>query len=329
MPRGRASIKGDAASEREIRVTETLNASQLHDAARLLRDGGLVAFPTETVYGLGADASNAKAVAAIYAAKNRPSFNPLIVHLPSIGAAHTYVTFTDEALTLAQAFWPGPMSLVLPLRPDAGLSDLVTAGLTTVAIRIPAHPLARELLEQAGVPVAAPSANPSGKISPTTAAHVLDGLDGRIAAVLDGGACGVGLESSIFGGDPITLLRPGGISVEAASAALGREVKQGGALSKPNAPGQLASHYAPDAGVRLNAAKGAAPHLGFGAGPSDLNLSPSANLTEAATNLFSMLRKMDALAAKQNAGHFTVAPIPATGLGLAINDRLTRAAAPR
>ena len=310
-------------------MTATLTQSQLPQAARLLREGQLVAFPTETVYGLGADATNDRAVAAIYEAKNRPSFNPLIVHLPSVEAAGAFVTFTDKARILANAFWPGPMSLVLPLRPDAGLSNLVTAGLDTVAIRVPAHALARDLLSQAGVPVAAPSANPSGKISPTTAAHVLAGLGSRIAALVDGGPCGVGLESSIFGGDPITLLRPGGISLEDASDALGRGVGKAATQQTPNAPGQLASHYAPNAGVRLNAEKGQAPHLGFGPKPADLNLSPTSDLTEAASNLFSMLREMDALTAARNADHFTVAIIPTTGIGLAINDRLIRAAAPR
>ncbi len=330
VQRAALPIKGDAASEREFRVTKTLTQSQLLDAAQLLRDGKLVAFPTETVYGLGADATNDRAVAAIFEAKNRPSFNPLIVHLPDVAAAEAFVTFSDEARTLADAFWPGPMSLVLPLRGDVGLSDLVTAGLDTVAIRVPAHPLAQALLREVGLPIAAPSANPSGKISPTTAAHVLDGLSGRIAAVVDGGQCGVGLESSIFGGDPITLLRPGGISREAAEGALGRALAQGGGLAKPNAPGQLASHYAPDAGIRLNVeAKQDVAHLGFGTGTADLNLSPTGNLTEAAANLFSMLRKMDALTQAAGADHFTVAPIPQHGLGLAINDRLTRAAAPR
>ncbi len=311
-------------------MTFQLDKTQIAHAAKLLRDGELVAFPTETVYGLGADATQYQSVARIFEAKNRPSFNPLIVHLPDMDAAEDYVIFTEAARTLARAFWPGPMSLVLPLRHDAGLSDLVTAGLNTVAIRVPAHPIAQDLLRLADRPIAAPSANPSGKISPTTAAHVMDGLRGRIAAVLDGGACTVGLESSIFGGDPITLLRPGGISKEDAEKVLGHPLASTPTPSTPNAPGQLASHYAPDARVRLNVTtKGSAPHLGFGEMPADLSLSTTGNLIEAAANLFSNLRQMDELTRESGEDHFTVAPIPDMGIGLAINDRLTRAAAPR
>lgn len=311
-------------------MTVTLDKSRIEAAAQFLRSGDLVAFPTETVYGLGADATSDLAVARIFEAKNRPSFNPLIVHLSDRESAERYVEFTDEARILADAFWPGPMSLVLPLRPDAGLSKLVTAGLDTVAIRVPAHPLAQDLLRAVDLPVAAPSANPSGKISPTTAAHVLDGLDGRIAAVLDGGACEVGLESSIFGGTPIALLRPGGVSREAAEAVLGKPLAALQAQATPNAPGQLASHYAPDAAVRLNVAqKTRVPHLGFGAGDADMSLSARGDLLEAAANLFAMLRQMDELAMASKADHFTVAPIPNAGIGLAINDRLSRAAAPR
>ena len=305
-------------------MTEMLKVGALSQAASFLSKGELVAFPTETVYGLGADATNGRAVAGIFKAKNRPSFNPLIVHVPDLEAAERLAVFTPQARALATAFWPGPMSLVMPLRPDAGLSDLVTAGLDTVAVRVPAHPLAQQLLRLLGRPVAAPSANPSGKISPTTAQHVMAGLEGRIAAVLDGGACPVGLESSIFGGAPIQLLRPGGISREAAQEVLGVPVPDA-ADQTITAPGQLSSHYAPDAAVRLNSAKMDAPHLGFGAGEADLNLSESGDLAEAASNLFAMLRQMDGL----SQSHFTVAPIPNHGLGLAINDRLNRAAAPR
>ena len=300
------------------------------DAAALLKDGNLVAFPTETVYGLGADATNDKAVAAIFAAKNRPSFNPLIVHVADAETAEALVTFTPEARLLAQAFWPGPMTLVLPRRPDTPLCDLVTAGLDTVGIRVPAHPLAQELLRQAGLPIAAPSANPSGKISPTTAAHVMAGLEGRIAAVLDGGACTVGLESTIFGGDPITLLRPGGISLEDAEKVLERRIIRAEATASPTAPGQLASHYAPEAAITLDVqTPGDAPHLGFGPGAADRNLSERGDLGEAAANLFALLREMDEMAAASGTKRFTVAPIPDTGLGQAIRDRLRRAAAPR
>ncbi|WP_224824915.1 L-threonylcarbamoyladenylate synthase [Cognatishimia sp. MH4019] len=293
------------------------------DAAALLQKGALVAFPTETVYGLGADATNGQAVASIFAAKNRPSFNPLIVHVPDLETAETLVEFPQTARDIAQAFWPGPLTLVLPVKPGA-VSDLVTAGLPTLAIRLPAHPLAQELLRQANRPIAAPSANPSGAISPTTADHVIAGLDGQIAAILDGGPCAVGLESTILGFDPApTLLRPGGLPQEALEAALGAPL-----LTRqpdtPNAPGQLASHYAPDATVRLNITETDGTLLGFGAMQSTLNLSPAGDLTEAAANLFAYLRQLDT-----GTDIIHVAPIPETGLGRAINDRLRRAAAPR
>ncbi len=298
-------------------------------AAQLLRAGRLVAFPTETVYGLGADARNDNAVAAIFQAKNRPAFNPLIVHVPNLEAARVIAEFPDQATRLAEAFWPGPLTLVVPLRPDSGLSPLVTAGLDTVAIRIPEHPLARALLTDFGGPVAAPSANPSGKISPTRPEHVLSGLAGRIAAVLDAGPCPVGLESTIVGFAPRpTLLRPGGLPAEIIARCLGARLA--GAIpgsATPSAPGQLASHYAPTAPVRLNATdrrKGEA-FLGFGPIAGDINLSPTADLAEAAANLFSALRALDDAGARAIA----VAPIPDTGLGAAINDRLRRAAAPR
>jgi L-threonylcarbamoyladenylate synthase len=334
VARDRAHRKQNATSEHSktgaFRVTLRLDPSQFLQAAELLRAGELVAFPTETVYGLGADATNDHAVASIFAAKNRPSFNPLIVHVPDLAAAEALAALDGEARHLAEVFWPGPMSLVLPFRADAGLSPLVTAGLDTVAIRIPAHPLAQQLLAAAGRPVAAPSANPSGKISPTTAAHVLEGLEGRIAAVLDGGPCGVGLESTIFGGEPVALLRPGGVAREMAEDVLGRQISAGHVGPTPNAPGQLSSHYAPDVGVVLDvAAKGDVPHLGLGAEIATMTLSPSGDLTEAAANLFAMLRQMDEAAKAEGADHFTVAPIPEHGLGLAIRDRLRRAAAPR
>ncbi|SFR37557.1 L-threonylcarbamoyladenylate synthase [Litoreibacter janthinus] len=306
--------------------TLSLGPADLAKASKLLQDGGLVAFPTETVYGLGADARNGTAVAAIYAAKGRPSFNPLIVHVASLEQAETLAHFDDDARALAQAFWPGPLSLVLPLKDGHGLSSLVTAGLDTVAIRMPAQKLARDLLLAAGCPVAAPSANPSGQISPTKAAHVLSGLSGRIDAVLDDGPCEVGVESTIVATNPVRLLRPGGLPVEALEAAIGHPLPQDLNPDTPNAPGQLTSHYAPNARVALNQREGALM-LGFGAIDGQLNLSQSGDLHEAAANLFAMLRQMDALA--DDGQTINVAPIPMTGLGLAINDRLTRAAAPR
>ncbi len=313
-------------------MTETLAPDEagIARAARLLAEGELVTFPTETVYGLGGDARSDRAVAGIYAAKGRPSFNPLIVHLPDLAAVDRYAEVGPKARALAQAFWPGPLTLVLPLRTDAGLSNLVTAGLPTVAIRVPAHPLAQRLLRAFGGPVAAPSANPSGRVSPTRADHVLDGLCGRIAAVLDGGPCAVGLESTIILADPEPmLLRPGGVPVEALEAALGQPLATGGDARKPTAPGQLASHYAPEAGVRLNATSAEPGEILVGFGPvrGALTLSEAGDLIEAAARLFDILRQADRLAGP--GGRIAFAPIPETGLGLAINDRLRRAAAPR
>lgn len=296
-------------------------------AADVLRQGGLVAFPTETVYGLGGDARSDMAVARIFEAKGRPRFNPLIVHVTDLAAARQFAVFDDRAEVMAAAFWPGPLTLVLPLR-AAGLSDLVTAGLDSVAVRVPAHPVAQALLRAFGGPLAAPSANPSGRVSPTRAAHVMQGLAGRIAAVLDGGACAVGVESTIVGlVGAAALLRPGGVPVEAVEALLG-PVVAGGSETKPNAPGQLASHYAPAAAVRLDAAftENGEIGLGFGPGEFDLNLSVGADLVEAAANLFHMLREADRLAQGRR---IAVARVPDTGLGRAINDRLRRAAAPR
>lgn len=310
--------------------TETLrpDAAGISRAAGYLAQGHLVAFPTETVYGLGADARNSLAVAGIFEAKGRPRFNPLIVHVGSAELARRYVRWSDQAEAMARAFWPGPLTLVLPLRADAGLSDLVTAGLPSLAIRVPAHPLAQKLLEAFDGPVAAPSANPSGRISPTTAAHVIAGLEGRIAAVLDGGPCPVGLESTILSltGAP-SLLRHGGLPVEAINDALGTAPAQDTAPQSITAPGQMVSHYAPEARVQLDMVKApeGAVMLGFGAVEGDLNLSPTGSLTEAAANLFPYLHRLDAL----DAPVIAVAPIPETGLGRAINDRLRRAAAPR
>lgn len=311
-------------------ATEHLPASDtgIFRAAELLQQGALVSFPTETVYGLGADAGNDHAVAAIYQAKGRPSFNPLIVHVPTVEAAKALVIWSPAADQLAQAFWPGPLTLVLPLKSGAPVSRLVTAGLETLAVRVPAHPLAQRLLAAVGRPVAAPSANLSGQISPTQAAHVLNGLEGRIAAVLDGGACRVGLESTILGlaGHP-TLLRPGGITQDAIKEVLQRPVAARHDASAISAPGQLASHYAPEAGVRLNVTdwRPGEARLGFGPVDCDLNLSPTEDLLEAAANLFAYLHQLDTTGAQVIA----VSPIPHVDLGVAINDRLSRAAAPR
>ncbi len=296
-------------------------------AAALLSEGALVSFPTETVYGLGADARRGEAVAAIYEAKGRPSFNPLIVHVADTQSAQRYVRWSDAAEILATAFWPGPLTLVMPLAKDHGLSSLVTAGLDTVALRVPAHPAAQELLLTFGGPVAAPSANPSGRISATTAEHVIAGLGGKIAAVLDDGPCLVGLESTIVGldGPDPMLLRAGGLPQEAIENALGTPLVT---VTGPDitAPGQLSSHYAPAAKVRLEATekRDGEVMLGFGAVAGDLNLSPAGDLSEAAANLFDHLHRLDAMARP-----IAVAPVPERGLGRAINDRLRRAAAPR
>lgn len=310
--------------------TEILTADQagIARATELLCAGALVSFPTETVYGLGADATNDLAVARIFEAKGRPQFNPLIVHVPSLDAVSDIAVLDGAALDLAQAFWPGPLTLVLPLKPGGSLSALVSAGLPTVAVRVPAHPLAQELLTVAGVPVAAPSANPSGRISPSTAQHVLDGLSGRIEAVLDGGPCEVGLESTIVGFDPApVLLRPGGLPVEAVEAALGGPIATRQTNAGINAPGQLSSHYAPDAALRLNAdaTRPGERLLGFGHVDAVLNLSPSGDLVEAAANLFRYLHQLD----DDGDAPIAVSPIPDHGMGRAINDRLRRAAAPR
>lgn len=311
------------------------DARGLHAAVELLRAGELVAFPTETVYGLGADARVDAAVARVFEAKGRPSFNPLIVHVSGLEMAEEIAVFTPPARRLAEALWPGPLTLVLNQRATAGISMLTTAGLDTMAVRMPAHDLARRLLHDFAGPLAAPSANPSGQVSPTRAEHVLDGLGGRIAAVLDGGACPVGLESTIVGfdGETCILLRPGGFEVERIEAVLGAPLDIR-ALRHVNAPGQLLSHYAPRAALRLDASGPGRDEvwLGFGAVAAlrpGLNLSPGGNLVEAAANLFAFLREVDAIAASAGVARIAVAPIPMTGLGLAINDRLRRAAAPR
>lgn len=304
----------------------------LQRAAALLQAGDLVAFPTETVYGLGGDATNETAVARIFEAKGRPSFNPLIVHLPDLAAAEAVAVFDARARLLARHFWPGPLTLVLPRRDEAGLSRLVSAGLPTVAIRVPAHPLAHALLVACGRPIAAPSANRSGQVSPTTAAHVMASLKDRIGLVLDGGACAVGLESTVVdvSGPVATILRPGGITREQIAGVLGQAVHLSAEEpDAPKSPGQLLSHYAPRLPVRLNAT-GARPGealIGFGGTPGAvLDLSASGDTVEAAAALFAALHSLD------DTARFTaiaIAPIPDAGLGVAINDRLKRAAAAR
>ena len=314
-----------------MEATERLAGSPdgLERAAAILRDGRLVAFPTETVYGLGGDARSDLAVASIFAAKGRPRFNPLIVHVPDVAAARGLAVFDTRAEALAAAFWPGPLTLVLPLRAGAGLSRLVTADLPTVAIRVPAHPVAQGVLRAFGGPLAAPSANPSGRVSPTRAVHVLDGLDGRIGGVVDGGACAVGVESTIIGLDgPARLLRPGGVPAEAVEAVLGEALLAAGAGI--SAPGQLASHYAPGAAVRLGVTVPETGEVWVGFGPGTggaLTLSARGDPVEAAASLFHVLREADALAGP--GGRIAFAPVPEAGLGRAINDRLRRAAAPR
>ncbi|HEY8595572.1 MAG TPA: L-threonylcarbamoyladenylate synthase [Devosiaceae bacterium] len=304
----------------------------LDQAAEILRGGGICAFPTETVYGLGADATNSDAVLAVYEAKGRPRFNPLIVHCADREMAERLVTFPAGAEALA-ALWPGPLTLVLPRRADAGISDIVTAGLDTLAVRIPAHPLAQSLIRAVGRPLAAPSANPSGKLSPTTAAQVRRAFGGRVP-VLDGGPCQAGLESTIVAvdGERLVQLRAGAMSREEIAFAVGRPVEVAPKDANVAAPGMLRSHYAPAADLRLDAAEplpGEA-YLAFGPsavaeGPRCRNLSPSGDLHEAARNLFSALHEIDA----SGVARIAVAPIPDSGLGEAINDRLRRAAAPR
>lgn len=315
------------------------DASGIAEAAAKLRGGGLVAFGTETVYGLGADATNAQAVAGIFAAKGRPRFNPLISHFPDADAAFRHVLATPEAQRLAAEFWPGPLTMVLPRRPHSAIGLLVSAGLDTLAVRVPLPEPARALLREAGVPVAAPSANRSGSVSPTDAAHVLAELSGRIDAVLDSGACAVGLESTVLNlvGTP-SLLRPGGVPVEAIEALLGPVVRfKGGANTGGGllSPGLLASHYAPVLPLRLNATEAAPDEalLAFGpdvpAAPLVWNLSEAGDLREAATRLFAGLRYLDAEARSRGLIRIAATRVPEHDLGEAINDRLTRAAAPR
>jgi L-threonylcarbamoyladenylate synthase len=316
----------------------TVTPEAVSEAVRCLKAGGLVAFPTETVYGLGADATNARAIARLYEAKGRPAFNPLIAHVHDATAACLLGKLDPTATRLAEVFWPGPLTLVVPRQPECPVAELATAGLATIAVRVPAHAVARDLLGTFGGPIVAPSANRSGHVSPTTAQHVLSDLRGRIDLLLDGGPSQVGLESTIVAcmGEP-TLLRLGGLPRADIEQVLGHPLADsppsaGASDEAPIAPGQLASHYAPRTPLRLNANSVRAGEvlLAFGVpippgARSVLNLSPGADTIEAAANLFSYLRALDAMGAPAIA----VMPIPQTGLGEAINDRLQRAAAPR
>lgn len=314
------------------------DATGIARAATLLREGKLVAFPTETVYGLGADARQGEAVAGIYEAKGRPSFNPLIAHVPDLAHAEQIGVFNATAQMLANRFWPGPLTLVVPLRADAGISELATAGLDSIALRVPSHPVAREILALTETPIVAPSANRSGRVSPTEAEHVWSDLSGRIDAIVEGWSTPVGVESTIvscLGPQPV-LLRPGGVTRAEIEEALGAPLADGaGDAAKPVAPGLLESHYAPRAAVRLDADEiqpgeavlwfGPEEPAGLATAKAQLNLSFRGDLREAAANLFAMLRRLDSAGAETIA----VAPIPTEGLGEAIRDRLQRAAAPR
>ena len=305
-------------------------------AAALLRAGKLVAFPTETVYGLGGDATNGQAVAAIYAAKGRPSFNPLIIHVADIQALDSLIEWNETARLLSASFWPGALTLILPRRADSPISLLASAGLDTLAVRVPSHPAAQKLLRAAGIPIAAPSANASGKLSPTAPIHVAESLGNKVDLILAGGRCPIGVESTVLNlAVPTpTLLRPGGITKEQLERVLGSPISvyesAAEAADSPASPGMLASHYAPHLPVRLNVKEPEAceAYLDFGLSlrrrkdDGYVNLSPQGDVNEAAANLFAMLRQLD----KPPYTGIAVAPIPNIGLGVAINDRLTRAA---
>jgi L-threonylcarbamoyladenylate synthase len=323
------------AGERSRALRREMDATSIVEAARLIRDGGLVAFPTETVYGLGADATNAAAIAKVYAAKGRPSFNPLIAHVADAEAAMCEGAFFAAAMKLAERFWPGPLTLVVPVAEGSRICDLARAGLRSVGLRVPAHPIAHALLVEVGRPIAAPSANRSGHVSPVSADHVIEDLGDKIDLVLDGGPCAVGIASTIVAclDDRPRLLRPGGIAREEIEEVLGMAVRviDGRASGGPIAPGMLASHYAPRAALRLDASALEPGEAGldfggrFAPGEHVLDLSPRGDTVEAAANLYSYLRRLDASGAEAIA----VAPIPAQGLGEAIRDRLTRAATQR
>ncbi|WP_376087174.1 L-threonylcarbamoyladenylate synthase [Roseomonas sp. CCTCC AB2023176] len=323
-------------------MTEILQPLEVARAAKLLREGRLVAFPTETVYGLGADARNAEAVAAIFEAKGRPHFNPLILHFGSIRFAFREVVPDERAERLARKFWPGPLTLVLPRHPDSRVDLLAGAGLDTLAIRVPGHRLALAMLNLTMIPIAAPSANPSGGVSPTTAAHVRDGLDNVVDAILDGGPCAVGVESTVLdlSGGGAVLLRPGGVPVEEIEAEIGPvgrpvPIEAGEATRSLRSPGMLLSHYAPDSPVRVGATEVGEDEalLAFGdplpGAAVTWNLSPRANVGEAAARLFSGLRWLDLRVSRLGLKGIAAMPVPGGGLGAAINDRLQRAAAPR
>ena len=315
----------------------TENAPDIGKATKVIRDGGLVAMPTETVYGLAADACNDRAVAKIFEAKGRPQFNPLIIHVTGADMARRYVSFPTLAEKLANHFWPGALTIVLPRRKDSKVSRLVSAGLDTIAVRAPNHPTAQALIKLIDHPVAAPSANRSGSISPTRPEHVRDSLGGNVDLILDGGPCTVGVESTIVkvDDDMVTLLRPGGITCEDIERLLACPITIADNTDKIEAPGMMASHYAPNAQIRLNVTKpkGDEAFLGFGTNMIDsayaLTLSADGDLQEAAANLFDCLHKLDNIAEKHALNGIACAPIPKTGLGIAINDRLSRAAAPK
>ncbi len=332
-------------SEKHGNVMSADQAGFSH-ACGILRSGGLVAFPTETVYGLGADATNARACASIYEAKGRPSFNPLIVHFPNSAEVEQRVIFTPQATKLAKYFWPGPMTLVLPRRDDCDIAELCSAGLESLAVRVPGHPIAQELLKRSELPLAAPSANASGKISPTTAEHVAHSLGDRVPCILEGQACSVGLESTVIDltGETPVLLRPGSLTQTEIEAVigpivLGQSIMESKAEDKQStskqfkSPGLLKSHYAPSLPLRLNATTVLPDEVLLAFGPSPLagaafteNLSIKADLTEAAANLFAALHVLDS---QKEIKGIAAMPIPFEGLGMAINDRLKRAAAPR
>ncbi|MDO9502002.1 L-threonylcarbamoyladenylate synthase [Falsiroseomonas sp.] len=313
------------------------------EAAALLRDGALVAFPSETVYGLGADAWNGRAVAAVFEAKGRPHFNPLICHFADAGAAFAEVVADDRARALAAAFWPGPLTLVLPRRPSCRVDLLAGAGLDTLAVRVPAHPTTLAMLRAAGRPIAGPSANRSGQVSPTTSAHVLAGLTGRIAAVLEGGDCAVGVESTVLDltGPGAVMLRPGGVPAAAIEAVIGRigrplPLAAADATRSLRSPGMLLSHYAPALPLRLDATAVEASEALLAFGPRPLpgagalwNLSPGGDVAEAAARLFAGLRWLDAEGQRLGLRGIAAMAVPPEGLGEAIADRLARAAAPR
>lgn len=311
-------------------ILQSASADHIAAAAEVIRAGGLVAFPTETVYGLGADATSDAAVASIFDAKERPLFNPLIIHFADQTSLATTVELNEEAKQLARAFWPGALTMVLPRQADCPVSLLASAGLETLAVRLPNHPLARALIEAAGTPIAAPSANRSGEISPSAAEHVLQSLGDKVEIILDGGPCKVGIESTVIdlSGPTPALLRPGGIAREELEAVIGPIALSDGSEDAPKSPGMLERHYAPSIPLRLNAKKAGPGEalLAFGSTVSarHANLSRLGDLTEAAANLFAMLRMLD----QPGFSGIAVMEIPHTGLGVAINDRLKRAATP-